>query len=170
MLPPTDATPTPAGIETDERFPSGPWTGFFLQPNFPGRHRTELSLTFRDGKISGDGRDLFGPFRITGRYSVTDGVCRWTKAYIGQHSLTYQGYNEGKGIWGNWSMTTAWRGGFHVWPVAMGDPTRPRRSESIDEPAGGGITFEPVESGELFEVGAPAGTAFGEPLGEPYLP
>ena len=25
-------------VEPDERFPSGPWTGFFLQPILPGRH------------------------------------------------------------------------------------------------------------------------------------
>ena len=37
----------PAVLETDPRFPSGPWTGFFLQKLLPGRHVMELRLTFR---------------------------------------------------------------------------------------------------------------------------
>ena len=30
--------PDTSTAETDPRFPSGPWTGFFLQPLVPGRH------------------------------------------------------------------------------------------------------------------------------------
>ena len=154
------------GPETDDRFPSGPWTGFFLQPTRPGRHWMSLNLTFREGRVQGDGKDAVGTFRITGRYTVEDGVCRWTKTYVGEHSLHYLGYNEGKGIWGNWEMTTAWRGGFHVWPVAMGDPTQPRQTESIEEPTDS-VTemFEP--EGDLLEVGAPVGAPLGEPYGVP---
>ena len=147
-------------LETDERFPSGPWTGFFLQPTQPGRHWMELLLTFRDGLVKGDGSDKVGKFRVTGRYSIEDGKCRWTKTYLGEHSLYYQGYNEGKGIWGNWEMTSAWRGGFHIWPVAMGDPTQPRRSEEVDLPASFSDLFEPT--GDL------VGTAVGEPCGSPW--
>ena len=44
-------------LETDPRFPSGPWTGFFLQPLVPGRHLMELRLTFRRGEVKGEGRD-----------------------------------------------------------------------------------------------------------------
>ena len=51
-------------LETDPRFPSGPWTGFFLQPLLPGRHLMELRLTFRHGAMSGDGRDWVGPFVV----------------------------------------------------------------------------------------------------------
>jgi hypothetical protein len=43
--------------ETDARFPSGPWTGFFLQYWFPGRHTTDLDLTAADGRLIGTGRD-----------------------------------------------------------------------------------------------------------------
>jgi hypothetical protein len=32
-----NADPSPT-LETDPRFPSGPWTGFFLQKAIPGRH------------------------------------------------------------------------------------------------------------------------------------
>jgi len=149
--------------ETDDRFPSGPWTGFFLQPTRPGRHWMELELTFREGHVRGDGRDSVGSFRLTGRYDVSDGKCRWTKTYLGEHSLSYQGYNEGKGIWGTWEMTSDWRGGFHVWPVAMGDPTQPRRAEAVDVPASIADLFEPAA--ESNEVGEPVGSSLGEPLG-----
>ena len=37
-------------LETDPRFPSGRWTGYFLQPAIPGKHVMELILTFRHGE------------------------------------------------------------------------------------------------------------------------
>ena len=43
-------------VESDDRFPSGPWKGFFLQPILPGRHWMELILTFREGVMTGEGR------------------------------------------------------------------------------------------------------------------
>jgi hypothetical protein len=39
--------------ETDPRFPSGPWTGYFLQKEIPGKHTMELRLTFRNGEMTG---------------------------------------------------------------------------------------------------------------------
>ena len=60
-------------FETDPRFPSGPWTGFFLQPGTPERHWMELDLTFRDGIMAGAGRDRVGKFAVTGRYHLDDG-------------------------------------------------------------------------------------------------
>src|SRR5881227_325081 len=89
-------------LETDPRFPSGPWTGFFLQPLVPGRHLMDLRLTFRQGGMSGEGRDWVGKFVIRGRYNVQDGKCYWTKRYLGKHDVFYRGFNEGKGIWGTW--------------------------------------------------------------------
>jgi len=123
-------------LEEDSRFPSGPWKGFFLQPVLPGRHWMELSLTFRRGELRGEGRDWVGAFHIKGRYETESGKCWWSKQYVGKHSIHYQGYNEGKGIWGTWEWPNArpWRGGFHIWPVAMGDPTQQRLAEALDEP------------------------------------
>jgi hypothetical protein len=94
----------------------------------------ELELTFRQGAMTGEGRDLIGPFLIRGRYQLQDGQCWWTKRYIGKHDVSYRGYNEGRGIWGLWEIPPHWRGGFHIWPKAMGDPTRKALTESIDEP------------------------------------
>jgi hypothetical protein len=137
-------------LETDPRFPSGPWVGFFLQKSHPGRHAMELRLTFQMGNMTGEGRDRVGPFLVKGRYDVADGKCYWTKKYVGKHDVFYQGYNEGKGIWGVWEITHAGlgvlaRGGFHIWPEGLGEPTDEYLTAEADLPA-------PQE--ELLEVGA----------------
>ncbi|MBI3464426.1 MAG: hypothetical protein HY000_15430 [Planctomycetes bacterium] len=121
-------------VEQDSRFPSGPWKGFFLQRTVPGRHWMELHLTFREGTIRGEGRDWVGQFIITGRYQIEDDKCWWTKRYVGKHDVAYQGYNEGKGIWGTWQIPPTWRGGFHIWPLAMGDPDTDRLVETLEQP------------------------------------
>jgi hypothetical protein len=102
--------------------------------HLPGRHTMELHLSFHRGVMSGEGRDLIGAFLIHGRYSVDDGKCRWTKKYIGKHDVAYNGYNEGRGIWGIWDIPPSWRGGFYIWPKAMGDPTLVRLAEAVDTP------------------------------------
>ena len=129
-----------ADLETDPRFPSGPWTGFFLQRLVPGRHLMELRLTFRGGVMQGEGRDWVGAFLIRGRYSVEDGQCHWTKRYVGRHDVFYKGFNEGKGIWGVWEMPhialpAIGKGGFHIWPEGMADPTGSHLTEAADLPA-----------------------------------
>jgi hypothetical protein len=131
-LPPPLSPGSP--VETDPRFPSGPWQGFFLMAHLPGRHRMELHLSFQQGVMTGEGRDMIGPFLIRGKYQLDDGKCSWSKRYVGKHDVAYQGYNEGKGIWGLWEIPPTWRGGFHIWPTAMGDPTSPKLAEAIDEP------------------------------------
>jgi hypothetical protein len=143
-------TPEQGDLETDPRFPSGPWTGYFLQPIIPGRHLMELRLTFRQGALAGEGRDRVGPFVIRGRYSVADGKCYWTKRYLGKHDVFYQGFNEGKGIWGVWEIPGDSRGGFHIWPEGMPDPSRPQLSEEADLPA---VVEEEVEAHETVTVG-----------------
>ena len=127
-MPPADVS-----CEQDSRFPSGPWRGFFLQPMLPGRHWMDLELTFRDGLLRGEGQDWVGPFVIAGRYETSDGKCWWTKRYVGRHEVFYKGYNEGKGIWGTWAMAEG-RGGFHIWPLAMGDLSTEKLTESVPEP------------------------------------
>jgi hypothetical protein len=142
-----DQTPQ---LETDPRFPSGPWTGFFLQKSLPGKHTMELRLTFQNGVMAGEGRDWVGNFLVNGRYDIADGKCYFTKKYLAKHDVFYQGYNEGKGIWGVWEIThpqlgALGRGGFHIWPEGMGDPTNDYLVEEADLP----ITDE-----ELVEAGA----------------
>lgn len=130
----------PMGLETDPRFPSGPWVGFFLQKSLPGRHQMELDLTFQQGTLTGAGRDWVGHFVIRGRYTLEDGKCHFHKRYLGKHDVFYDGYNEGKGIWGTWEISADQnfgvpvRGGFHIWPKAMGDPTGEYLAEQADAP------------------------------------
>jgi hypothetical protein len=129
-------------LETDPRFPSGPWVGFWLQRSPPiGRHMMEMRLTFRQGQISGEGRDWVGAFLFTGRYDIADGRCHWTKRYLGKHDVYYQGFNEGKGIWGTWEIPAGdgyrpSQGGFHIWPEGMADPTQESLSARAEMPIG----------------------------------
>ncbi len=130
-----------AQLETDPRFPSGPWVGFFTQPILPGKHTMELKLTFSQGSMTGEGRDWVGRFSIRGQYNLDDGKCYWTKKYLGGHDVFYKGYNEGKGIWGKWEMPVSsthgggtWTGGFYIWPEGMPDPTQHHLTEEADIP------------------------------------
>lgn len=145
MKPPQATQP-----ETDPRFPSGPWTGYFLQPAIPGRHLMELQLTFQQGHLTGEGRDYVGEFILRGQYFLEDGKCYWTKRYVGKHDVFYQGYNEGKGIWGVWEIPearqqAAQRGGFHIWPEGMADPTQSHLAEEAQIPI---PVAEPIEREE----------------------
>lgn len=132
--------PPPLDLETDPRFPSGKWGGYFLQKQLPGRHRMELLLTFRNGELTGEGRDLVGFFYLRGRYSLADGVCSWNKRYLGKHDVQYRGFAEGNGIWGTWEIPPSmnegrhWRGGFHIWPEGQGGTSGPALAEEADLP------------------------------------
>jgi hypothetical protein len=137
----------PPTLETDPRFPSGPWTGFFLQKSIPGKHLMELRLNFQTGNMTGEGRDWVGEFVVKGQYNLADGKCYWTKKYLGKHDVFYQGYNEGKGIWGVWEIGVLARGGFHIWPEGLQDPTGEYLVEEADLPAA---------QEELVEAGASA--------------
>ncbi|MBI3410797.1 MAG: hypothetical protein HY040_20870 [Planctomycetes bacterium] len=110
-----------ANLDHDPRFPSGAWTGFFLQYWLPGRHHTDLSLTCRAGELAGTGQDWVGAYTIDGSYDRGTGDCAWTKQYLGKHAVAYRGVNDGSGIWGVWEIQQfrglyVDRGGFHIWP------------------------------------------------------
>lgn len=107
--------------ERDPRFPSGAWTGFFLQHWLPGRHTTDMHLTCSGGELRGQGKDWVGRYTIEGHYQLATGKCEWTKRYLGRHSVAYRGINDGHGIWGVWEIKQLGglytdRGGFHLWP------------------------------------------------------
>jgi hypothetical protein len=127
--------------ETDPRFPSGAWTGFYLQGESPRKLQLELNLAFAGGNLKGEGRDYLGKFRIKGTYQVDEGICTWTMTYYSMGSRMYRGFNEGKGIWGTWKMEHFWRGGFYIWPVGMPDPTGGRMRPFTN--LGGGMGFSP---------------------------
>jgi hypothetical protein len=124
-------------LETDPRFPSGPWMGFYNYPRLPLKFKMELRLSFSGGRMVGEGLDAVGLFVIDGKYNLESGECNWTKQYIGKHSVLYRGFNESKGIWGTWEISASGktvRGGFHIWPVGMPDPTQPTLKEEVDLP------------------------------------
>lgn len=110
----------------------------------------ELHLTFQKGQIRGDGRDRVGEFLIRGSYDLDTGKCWWSKRYLGKHDVAYEGYNEGKGIWGLWNIKLPpLRGGFHIWPVAMGDPTQLKLAEALEIPIEA-VESAPVEAEEVY--------------------
>ena len=123
-------------VERDPRFPSGPWIGFFDQTMDPvGRHKTELQLQFKDGKMTGDGADWVGRCTVLGCYRTEDGRCEWLKQYVGKHTVVYAGYNEeGRGIYGGWMITEQMRGGFRIWPAGLEEEVRRDADAEIDEP------------------------------------
>ena len=125
----------PEPVEPDTRFPSGKWVGFFTDKRMPGKHSMELLLTFRQGKMAGEGRDLVGEFRVEGEYHLDDGRTRFDKTYAA-HAIDYSGFNEGKGIWGTWEIggPGAVKGGFHIWPHGMGTSTDDALEEEKEIP------------------------------------
>jgi hypothetical protein len=61
-------------VETDPRFPSGEWKGFWLQRGLSGRQWMTLALEFRAGHLAGEGRDSVGEFFLRGDYSLDTGI------------------------------------------------------------------------------------------------
>ena len=125
-------TPNDATHESDDRFPSGRWHGYFLQRRFSETKRPmELDLSFRSGRVTGDGRDGVGPFVISGGYDTGEGTVWWTKRYP-THDVFYKGYAEGNGIWGLWEIAQFDRDGFRIWPsgTSEGEEHSERREES----------------------------------------
>jgi len=139
----------PEDAETDPRFPSGPWKGFFLDKRLSERRWMELDLVFKQGRVVGRGRDFVGKFVFSGAYDLKAGKCRFKKGYIGLHSVNYDGYNEGRGVWGVWCIPSDdLKGGFHIWPKGMSDPSGSTLDTYIDVP---------VDADEAELVGAGVG-------------
>ena len=115
-------------------FKSGPWVGFFVYDGHAQRFLMDLRLNFRDGRIDGDGADGISTFAISGFYDTKTMKCGWEKIYP-THTVNYNGYRDGKGIWGQWKLRQ-YKGGFHIWPLSEGGPpdlTQREEEEEIDE-------------------------------------
>lgn len=123
-------------LETDPRFPSGKWVGFWLQRIYAGRQHMSLLLTFAQGKVIGTGVDCVGDFALSGIYDLESGKVSILKSYDGAHQVEYDGQNDGDGlwIWGTWRIGAFDRGGFHLWPDGEEDPTQRRRRAQKSEP------------------------------------
>jgi hypothetical protein len=121
--------------EIDPRFPSGAWVGFWIQRRL-GKQRMSLSLTFVDGRVTGGGRDIVGPFDFNGTYDLKTGRVQMVKQYERAHEVFYDGANQDDGLWlwGVWTIRTRSRGGFHLWPEGEEGPTQQHLKAEADVP------------------------------------
>lgn len=158
-------------VETDPRFGSGPWTGYWTQPPIRSRGQMDLLLTFRAGQLTGCGRDVVGNFLFKGRYELRDGGCKWVKCYLGKHDVHYEGVAQGKGIIGRWTIETPWgaqAGRFAIWPEGEEEPTLLKLLEEADLPIENSLEAEfnvPVAPEE-----EPAGVGAGKDDEDPGAP
>jgi len=104
-------------LETDPRFPTGRWRGYYVQ--FGRRADMELNLEFRDGDVHGEGEDPVGWFIITGTYDVDDGKVLVQKEYLGRHTVIYDGVaGADRHLRGDWTFRhSQGRGPWHLWPI-----------------------------------------------------
>ena len=138
--------------EMDDRFPSGEWTGFYVQPDSRQQHRMDLALEFAAGTISGIGDDPVGQFTIRGDYDTENGRCSWTKQYLGQHGVDYAGQARWGGIVGHWTipgMPAFWSGPFFIWPRAAGDLSAAFAKAFLEYELESSLTASPSECVEV---------------------
>jgi hypothetical protein len=155
--------------ETDSRFVSGRWRGFYIQSGTRGKQ--ELILRFAGGVVSGEGRDPAGGFVVKGSYDTERGRA-WINKVYPTHVVEYDGHAEPSaersvngGIWGTWQIryigAPADRGGFHIWPE--GEGLGDERELKAERPM-------PAAKVEFVPVGVGAGLEADESLGadEPW--
>ena len=147
------ARPDPAvviAIETDPRFKSGRYRGFYIQHGL--RSRQDMTLTFAEGKVTGWGSDPVGRFDVRGSYDLERGRATMSKQYPGAHRVDYDATAEvHNGLWGLWQIR-GWfgdRGGFQLWPIDAKSEGREQELEAD----------RPVVVREAVPVAAPAGVA-----------
>jgi hypothetical protein len=110
------------GLETDDRFTSGEWRGYYFYPGSSQRHWMRLWLTFQPPDVlQGEGHDYVGAFTFLGCFERQTGACRWTKHYVGKHDVQYAGQAGPLGIHGVWTIESFWSGAFRLWPDHLGD-------------------------------------------------
>ncbi len=137
-------------LRNSSLFPSGGWTGFYIEtrPGWGlGEHRQDLNLDFNSGRITGGGIDDIGRFSIFGRYDDETGKCNWLKSYPG-HSVSYTGFNDnGKFVWGTWETDDYRRdrGGFKIWPKQIEE----KESAESEEQTGDELTLSELGVLEL---------------------
>jgi hypothetical protein len=136
---PHDHSNDGAGPEHDDRFPSGPWFGYYQQWGSQSRQR--LWLHFASGAIRGGGRDPAGPFDVRGTYDADSGRVTMSKVYA-EHRVDYDGAADGDGIGGDWSIAYFGgmiqdRGHFRIWPdeLAMQQSKTAEAEAPAQEPA-----------------------------------
>jgi hypothetical protein len=117
----------PMGDDLDHL--SGPWKGYYTYHYSTAKHKMDLTLNFKGGRITGDGIDDIARFVLTGRYNVDKNECYWTKKYIGLHSVFYKGFIDGRRIWGLWWIDQWQGGGFLIVPKGLGEAAEEKVKE-----------------------------------------
>lgn len=103
-------------------YPSGRWDGFWVQEHYGRQAMTPFTLLFAAGQVTGDGRDVVGPFTFAGTYDEASGAVRLVKQYLTadgrpRHRVLYVGRPDGEGsIQGTWSMSETYSGPFLLRP------------------------------------------------------
>ncbi|QJW94079.1 hypothetical protein [Frigoriglobus tundricola] len=111
-------------------YPSGRWDGFWVHSTVGRGPMEPLTLRFAAGAVTGDGRDVVGPFTFFGEYDEATGEVRMAKQYLGKHCVLYVGRPDGEGsIQGTWSIGPFGSGPFLLRPVIA----RPSGDEPIQE-------------------------------------
>ena len=130
-------------------FVSGEWSGFYIEHHRPGRGWMHLYLKFENGEIKGEGTDYVGPWAASGSYNESTGLCNWTKQYVGQHTVKYEGRCTENGIQGNWTIIST--GPFHIWPRthAHFNELYLREELEMSDQFGPSTLLEPVSGPEL---------------------
>jgi hypothetical protein len=111
-----------------------PCEGWWQQQGFGRQPMRDLRLRFDGGTISGAGRDIVGPFTLTGSLS-DQGHVVMMKRYIGQHAVDYLGQYDGEGsLWGEWHIGPL----KDRWMIRIGNTkssaAHPREIEEIIDP------------------------------------
>ncbi len=76
--------------------------GWWEQEGYGRQQMSDLQLSFADGKVTGTGLDIVGPFRLDG--FLEESRIALLKQYIGKHQIQYYGESIGEGAYsGNWS-------------------------------------------------------------------
>ena len=101
--------------------PTGQWTGFYLEDHQPRRGWMHLYLQFDERTIQGEGTDYVGPWTLNGEVDSERQTCRWTKQYVGQHRVVYEGRITELGLLGQWRIRDSLTGNFHIWPAQRND-------------------------------------------------
>ena len=127
-------TPNHPEHETDPRFPSGPWRGFWLQRRTRGW--MNLQLVFKDGDVRGEGEDIVGKFVIRGNYCVETDKVTFRKHYVNGHMVAYAGVaGLDSQIRGQWEIRACEDNGYwRIWPVQMCEACRRSTAAARDQP------------------------------------
>ena len=105
-----------ATFESDPRYPSGPWEGFWTQAGKVSSMK--LYLEFVAGRVRGEGSDRVGAFDITGRYWPHRDRIVLRKAYHGKHTVWYRGKPFSPYLKGQWNIASPPASGlWRIWPV-----------------------------------------------------